>query len=104
MADVAVHHVQPIVADQRDAAALFRADMDRRRLAKHIGVANGHLSRAAFEFFVLWSGADDRIGKEDIVFADGRAAEDRDVVEEPASAVNLHLGADDAKWPDFDVL
>ena len=58
----------------------------------------------ALEFLILRGGSDDGVGEEDVVLADGGAAENGDVVEEPAAAVDFHIRADDAEGPDLDVL
>src|SRR5207245_2169310 len=86
VADVGVDHVEAVVAHAGDAAAFFGADVNGDGLAEDVGVADRQLGRLTFELLVLWGRADDRVGEEDVVLADGGAAQDGDVVEQPAAA------------------
>ena len=58
---------------------------------KTLRVADDQLGGLALEFLVLRGGADHGVGEEDVVLADGGAAQDGDVVEQAAAAVDLHL-------------
>ena len=62
------------------------------------------LRAGALVFLVLRGAADDGVGEEDVVAADGRVAEDRDAVEQPAAGADLHVRADHAERADLDVV
>jgi hypothetical protein len=61
--DVGVDHQQVVVADRRDAAALFRAEVERDGLAEHVAVADGELRAGALVLLVLRGQPDDGVGK-----------------------------------------
>ncbi len=102
--DVAVDHQQVVVADAGDPASFFGADVDGDGLAESIAAADLKPRWRSLVLLVLRSGAKDRIGEEDVVFADRGLSYDGDAVEQAAALADLDIGTDDAEGPDFHVL
>ena len=102
--DVAAGHEEVAVADAGDALFLFRGAVDRHALADDVVVADDHLRVGAAVADVLRLAADDDARVDVVAAADGDVAHQGDVVFQPRSAADPHLGTDDAERADLDVV
>lgn len=105
MADVAVDHEEVSASDAGEAVATgwFGADVDSDGFAEGVVVADFESSGTAAVFFVLRGGADDGVGEECVVLADGGSVQDGDVGDEFAAGPDADIGADHAEGADVDV-
>jgi len=69
MRDMNAAHDVAIAANARDTYFFFRCSVHRHGFTQHIAIANDDFGFGPFITYVLWVSADDRIGRNQIVFA-----------------------------------
>ncbi len=103
MRHVAASHEIIVAAHRRDAVFLFGGPVDRHPFADHVVIADNDLSVAAAVAQILRFAANDHAGAEVIIFAQRDVPHQCDMIVEPRSASDPHMGADDAEGPDLHI-
>ena len=102
MGEVTVGHNPVIVADTGFADTGDRTEVERRKFADGVAVADNQLGRLVAVFFVLRDFAEAGKLENAVVFADGGVAVDDGMWADFGVRADLDVGADDGVRADFD--
>lgn len=102
MGEVAVRHNPVVVADTGFADASDRAEVERRKFADGVAVADNQLGRFVAVFFVLRNFAEAGKLENAVVFADAGVTVDDGVRADFCIRADLDVGADNGVRADFD--